>query len=233
MDGSMPQMDGFAAARLIRKAEEAEKRDRIPIVAMTAHVIAELAEEWRLAGMDAVIHKPFTIAQLAQCLMDQVPQFQTPADKLAAANDGRPVLRKDENRFSDAGGELDLPLVDQATLGQLRSLNDAKKSDFFKRVVGLYCEHATKTCDQMGQHAKAGEAEACGAVAHSLKSMSLNIGALEVAKIAADFEQMARGDRQVPDQNELDTLSNTLKQTLTALKCETEKYGGPRMAETG
>ena len=88
MDGSMPQMDGFTAARIIRQAEESENRARIPIVALTAHVIGAAAEEWRLAGMDAVIHKPFTIAQLAQCLVDQVPQFQTPADDAAAVNDG-------------------------------------------------------------------------------------------------------------------------------------------------
>ncbi len=79
MDGSMPQMDGYTAARIIRQAEQAENRVRIPIVALTAHVIGAAAEEWRLAGMDAVIHKPFTIAQLAQCLVDQVPQFQMPA----------------------------------------------------------------------------------------------------------------------------------------------------------
>ena len=91
MDGSMPQMDGYAAARIIRQAEQAENRVRIPIVALTAHVIGAAAEEWRLAGMDAIIHKPFTIAQLAQCLLDQVPQFQTPADELATGtNDGDP-----------------------------------------------------------------------------------------------------------------------------------------------
>ena len=75
----MPQMDGFTAARIIRQAEQSENRDRVPIVALTAHVIGAAAEEWRLAGMDAVIHKPFTIAQLADCLLDQVPQFQSPA----------------------------------------------------------------------------------------------------------------------------------------------------------
>ena len=95
--------------------------------------------------------------------------------------------------------DVDLLLVDRAILGQLRTLNEAKKGDFLKRVVDLYCEHAPKACDQLRQHAKAGEAEACGALAHSLKSMSLNIGAIEVAKVAAGFEQLARSDGKVPD----------------------------------
>src|SRR5712672_156215 len=88
MDGSMPEMDGFTAARAIRQAEQGEGRERIPIIALTAHVIGAAAEQWRLAGMDAIIHKPFTIAQLAQCLVDQVPQFQTPASEPAGMNDG-------------------------------------------------------------------------------------------------------------------------------------------------
>jgi len=233
MDGSMPQMDGFTAARIIRQAEESENRARIPIVAVTAHVIGAAAEEWRLAGMDAVIHKPFTIAQLAQCLVDQVPQFQTPADASAEVNDGGPVEREVETRSSSPDGDVDMPLVDPGTLGQFRTLNGVKTGNFLKRVVDLYCEHAPKALDQLRHQAKAGEVEPCGALAHSLKSMSLNIGAIEVAKIAAGFEQMARGDGKIPDLNDLDALSNTLERTLAVLAHEIgEKYSGQRMVET-
>jgi two-component system sensor histidine kinase BarA len=234
MDGSMPQMDGFTAARIIRQAEESENRDRIPIVALTAHVVGVAAEEWRLAGMDAVIHKPFTIAQLAQCLGDQVPQFRASTDESAEGNDGGPMGREAETISSSPDRDVDIPLVDPTTLGQLRTLNEARKGSFLKRVVNLYSEHAPKACAQLMQHAKAGEAEACGALAHSLKSMSLNIGATEVAKIAAGFEQMTRADGKVPDQHELDTLSNTLERTLVVLAQEIgAKYSDMRMVETG
>ena len=233
MDGSMPQMDGFTAARTIRQAEESEKRPRVPIVALTAHVIGSAAEEWRLAGMDAVIHKPFTIAQLAQCLVDQVPQFQTPAGELELENHGGPVEREVEKRSSRPDGDADLLLLDRAVLGQLRTLNEAKKGDFLKRVVDLYCEHAPKANDQLKQRAKAGEAEAFGALAHSLKSMSLNVGAIEVAKIAAGFEQLARIDCKVPEDSELETLSNTLKRTLALLAQDIgEKDAGQKIAKT-
>src|SRR5207247_2131890 len=40
------------------------------------------------------------------------------------------------------------------------------------------------------------------------------------AKIAAGFEQMARGDGKVPDANELDALSNMLERTLAVLSHE-------------
>jgi EAL domain-containing protein (putative c-di-GMP-specific phosphodiesterase class I) len=127
-----------------------------------------------------------------------------------------------------------MPLVDPGTLGQFRTLSGTKAHDFFKRVVDIYSEHAPKACEQLRQYAKAGEAEACGSAAHSLKSMSLNIGAIEVARIAATLEQMASGDGKVPKQNLLDALSNTLERTLAALgKKVEEKYSGQRMVDPG
>jgi EAL domain-containing protein (putative c-di-GMP-specific phosphodiesterase class I)/signal transduction histidine kinase/HPt (histidine-containing phosphotransfer) domain-containing protein/ActR/RegA family two-component response regulator len=215
MDGSMPQMDGFAAARIIRQAEEAEGRDRIPIVALTAHVIGAAAEEWRLAGMNAVMHKPFTIAQLAYCLMEQVPEFRTLAGEPIGVNDSGSVERKLE--VGPSRDEADFPLVDPAALGQFRALDDGKKDSFLRRVIDLYTEHAPQAYAQLRQHAKNGEVEACGALAHSLKSMSLNIGAVEVAKAAAGFEQWARGEGHVPNPDALDALSVTLERTLAVL----------------
>jgi signal transduction histidine kinase/CheY-like chemotaxis protein len=75
MDGSMPEMDGYEAAREIRGWEEADERQRVPIVALTAHVVGVAADAWRAAGMDAVLHKPFTLESLAETLA----QFLAPS----------------------------------------------------------------------------------------------------------------------------------------------------------
>ena len=40
MDGSMPDIDGFEATKMIRAIEQAENRRRVPIIALTAHVVA-------------------------------------------------------------------------------------------------------------------------------------------------------------------------------------------------
>ena len=231
MDGSMPQMDGFSAARIIRKAEGSENRDRVPIVALTAHVIGAAAEEWKLAGMDAVLYKPFTVAQLASCLLDHVPQFQSPAE-LVWDNSGGSIKREVETGSPSFDADVDVQLLDPDTLGQLRTLNAAKQGDFLKRVVDLYSEHAPKACGQLRKHAKSGEAELCGSLGHSLKSMSLNIGAVEVAKIAASFEQAARGEGRVPDKKELTALSNAIDRTLAVLAREIgESYPDQRLLE--
>jgi CheY-like chemotaxis protein len=64
MDCSMPEMDGFEATRRVRAMEAQPGAARLPIVALTAHVVGSGAEAWRDAGMDGVLHKPFTMRDL-------------------------------------------------------------------------------------------------------------------------------------------------------------------------
>jgi len=213
MDGSMPEMDGFAAARAIRHAEEAEGRKGVPIVALTAHVVGAAAEEWRAAGMNAVVHKPFTIARLAQCLLEQVPHLQTMSD----VSPEEPVEKPIENPTRPELSEEVAAIIDPDTFGQLQMLGAAKESGLLERLVGLYCEHAPAACKRLMQHAQAGEIEACGAQAHALKSMSLNIGAAQVAKLASGLEQKARGEGAIPAPDDLQALRSAVERAMAAL----------------
>jgi signal transduction histidine kinase/DNA-binding NarL/FixJ family response regulator len=57
MDVQMPGMDGITATRLIRELGGAATR--IPIVALTANVLPQQVSEFRAAGMDDHVGKPF------------------------------------------------------------------------------------------------------------------------------------------------------------------------------
>lgn len=58
MDLEMPVMDGYTAAREIRKIEQARGTDQVPIIAVTAHALKGNEEKSRQAGMDDFITKP-------------------------------------------------------------------------------------------------------------------------------------------------------------------------------
>ena len=68
MDIQMPEMDGAAATRAIRREEAVLGRSRTPIVALTANVMAHQTEQYGAAGMDGHLAKPIDVRDLFACL---------------------------------------------------------------------------------------------------------------------------------------------------------------------
>ncbi|MBM3617411.1 MAG: response regulator, partial [Alphaproteobacteria bacterium] len=64
MDVQMPIMNGFDAAREIRKIEERESKKRAIIIAVTANAMAGDRERCMEAGMDDYISKPIQVIEL-------------------------------------------------------------------------------------------------------------------------------------------------------------------------
>jgi ligand-binding sensor domain-containing protein/signal transduction histidine kinase/CheY-like chemotaxis protein len=67
MDVQMPEIDGFAATREIRRRENGQS-GRIPVIAMTAHAMKGDRESCMEAGMDGYIAKPINLAELRQVI---------------------------------------------------------------------------------------------------------------------------------------------------------------------
>ena len=67
----MPEMDGFAATREIRRLEQAE---HTPIIALTASVFQEERDRCAAAGMDDYLSKPVRREALAEKLSFWLPQ---------------------------------------------------------------------------------------------------------------------------------------------------------------
>ena len=68
MDMQMPEMDGLAATREIRRLEAATGAPRLAIVAMTANAMAEDRAACLAAGMDDYVAKPIDVQQLASAI---------------------------------------------------------------------------------------------------------------------------------------------------------------------
>ena len=68
MDCQMPVMDGYSAAKEIRRRESAAGAGRVPILALTADAFDDDAARARDSGMDGHLAKPYTREQLRDLL---------------------------------------------------------------------------------------------------------------------------------------------------------------------
>ena len=68
MDLHMPVMDGYTATERIRLWEVAQKRPRIPIIALTADAFEEDRQRCLASGMDDFLSKPIAIGVLRSVL---------------------------------------------------------------------------------------------------------------------------------------------------------------------
>ncbi|GBF58253.1 signal transduction histidine-protein kinase BarA [Candidatus Phycosocius bacilliformis] len=214
MDGSMPVMDGYESTRAIRAREVAEGRARTPIVALTAHVVGTAADAWAECGMDGVLHKPFTLISLGEILANNLPSHLATKALEMTAFDGGDEGAADEQATEGVGEN---GLFDETVIVPfLRDLKTHRR-DFVLRVVGLYRNHAPTTLVDLQEALQANDRDKVAKAAHSLKSMSLNIGASAVAKLAANIEAAVRIHNTPVTQTEIDRAIALLHMTLDRL----------------
>ncbi|MDB5433414.1 MAG: hypothetical protein JWP35_4530 [Caulobacter sp.] len=212
MDGSMPEMDGYEATIEIRAREAEMGRPRTPVVALTAHVVGAAAESWRTADMDAVLHKPFTLASLAEVLgrfleADPTPLVEAlPEAPLTAAPAPAPVRK----------APVAKDLFDNQVVAELEAMAADGKTGFVERVRQLYRDNAPQAARRVIEASSSGSTHEAALAAHALKSMSLNIGAKAVAELAGRIETRAR-DPGVVDPALAEALYRRLLETLDAL----------------
>jgi CheY-like chemotaxis protein len=214
MDVSMPDIDGYESCRRIRAHEAQNGLPRMPIIALTAHVVGTSASAWKDAGMDGVLHKPFSIAGLAKTLLLHVE----PAVHLAPAGvptEASPAVPNMAAGPDETSAEA---LLDLESLSNLSTMAANGTPGFLERILGLYFDHAPRGLEELSAQIAAGDAEGVAQAAHALRSMSVNIGARKLAARLSEIERDARRDGITPSEGEGEKIEVLLRQTLKALR---------------
>jgi len=181
MDLQMPVMDGLEATRQIRSHSHFTK---LPILAMTAHALAEERERCLEAGMNDHISKPIDPDALLETLL----RWVKPHPERVTAH--RPNGRK---------AEIDVPLP---------TIAGVDLDDGLRRVAGnkqLYLElleqFAAKQADSAAQISAAladGDRILAERIAHTTKGVAGNLGMGEIQNAAQRLESAIRDESPVP-----------------------------------
>lgn len=199
MDLQMPEMDGYATTAAIRAHPEWQ---HLPVIAMTAHALTVERERCLQAGMNDHISKPIDPDLLFAVLLRWGgPRLQARRARGAPMPPAETAVPDTEAPEPGAGGEGTLiPVLAAAGIaseGALRRCggNHGLYLSLLQRFVQTQADTPQRIAGALQQqdHAQA------RLLAHSLRGVAANIGAVEVAALAAELEYALQAGEPAPD----------------------------------
>lgn len=198
MDCEMPEMDGFAATREIRRLEAAGKllssaTCPLPIIALTAQAVQGDRQRCLDAGMTDYVTKPINRHQLFdtvnKCLNSGGNVENFTSESPCEAPQEEPGAAKAKSApavAASAGPCIDLEEFTERCMG---------KPSLVKDLLVMFNEAMDERSLELSKHLSEGEISKVASAAHSLKGMSANVSAIRVNRAAASLEQAARDGR--------------------------------------
>ena len=208
MDVQMPEMDGFAATREIRKLEAspgssiADRRSPIPIVAMTAHALKGDREKCLEAGMDDYVSKPVKAEVLYRVIENLVSTREKDDDVRATAFHPPPEPPKDSAVF-------DLSAALEAVAGD-RTL--------FLEIAQLFLSELPQAVSDIREAISGGDASRLEQGAHKLKGALAIMGAKRAFDAAYGLEVLGREGKMQEVEHAVDVLLKELQDLESALR---------------
>ncbi len=209
MDIQMPEMDGYEAARRIR----ADGRfPDLPIIALTAHALVEEKQKALDAGMNDHISKP----------IDPQAMFET------IGRHCRRTLQAVQTRLAEIESPaISIPVIEgvdvDSGLGRV-----AGNRKLYRDLLHRYLDSQRGAEKGIREALERRDTDLAEQIAHGLKGVSGNIGAVEVAAAAADIEQAVRNGISYGDMREsLERLSRVLAKTMAGIESADAKAPEP------
>ncbi|HEY7803514.1 MAG TPA: ATP-binding protein, partial [Orrella sp.] len=175
MDVQMPIMDGLTATQNIRALREL---DKLPVLAMTAGLLAEQQTRARQAGMADLVAKPVDLDRMVTQIQQVTGRGTEPSKQDSETTNPMPTI---------AG-------IDREHLNHTMEGNRG----LFERLIVVFIDEFDGLDERISQVLSAGlNAETineAGRLAHSLRGAASQIGAVELVKAAAALEHALHHD---------------------------------------
>ncbi len=210
-DCHMPEMNGYALTRAIRKIEAEKRIPRTPIIAWTANALAEEAEHCQAAGMDELLVKPADLAKLKKMLAKWLSIAETDSSQPAPST-------------HDAGSGHGAEPIDYAVLEQV--VPDSKEHI---QVLHNFQAHIRADRAKLLEALEQGDQVNAELTAHRMKGSCQMVGATDIASVCAAIEQTAHDgnmDGAWAARTGLDDVIKRLETYLAEVKKSEEKNDG-------
>ena len=205
MDVQMPEMNGFEAARRIRRPDSGVPNNQVPIIALTANAMKGDRELCLEAGMDDYISKPVTPQALMNALNKWLP-------KILDAGSKQPQIWAD----GTSAYEEEIMVFDKK--GMLVRLMDDE--DLARMVIDSYLKDMPHQIEKLQGFMKTGDSNGVEHQAHTIKGASANIGGEAVREVAFEIEMAAKAG----DMNTVNARMPELEIRFACLEQELKEY---------
>ncbi|MEP5837525.1 MAG: response regulator [Marinobacter sp.] len=194
MDCQMPIMDGYTATRKLR---EDPRFEELPILAMTANAMAGDRDKVLSVGMNDHIAKPINVSDMFGTMAKWITPSQPSSEAVKSSRASVNIPELDGIDVADG-----LSRVQGNSELYLRLLRKLKKSQSnFMPELDAALEH--------------GDWALANRMAHTLKGLAGNLGALSLQQACAAVESQA--SREAVESAERDALARELKRVLGGL----------------
>jgi two-component system, sensor histidine kinase and response regulator len=201
MDVQMPVLDGYKATARIRG--EAKHKD-LPIIAMTASAMVGDKAKALAAGMNDHLTKPIDPQALLTTLLrwivgeaEDVRAFGKPARRTTTKTSPMP-------RLDGIDVTAGLAVV-------------AGNRDLYVKLLKSFLSDYTAASDELDEALTDGKLEESELLAHTLRGVAGNIGALDLHRTAGDVEDAIRHDKRSELGPALASLRSALEQVMSSL----------------
>jgi len=167
MDCQMPEMDGYAATREIRRREGSGHRTII--IAMTASAMTGDREKCLAAGMDDYVTKPVRTEELQQILQRHLAQN---AREL-------PAVAVDTAVHLAGDGEL---------VARVKELEQEVGATAMQELIGEFLSETARSLEKLENAVRTADSSSAVETLHNLVDCSANVGAVRMAEICTRLE---------------------------------------------